>query len=391
LKEFLKKNSLIYKINAFIKCSFLKKKYEQWNIFYSKKPKFNTLNEVFDSKWRAEVKNKKKPIVYFIGTDESQDKGGLIPDLDDLVELICFHKDNGDYGQYSGLLNYEGLQGRTLNTKKVIHDLDNLIKEDKKPDLILMQAWGRSFEIDLFLEYRKKHNLKFVNISLDDRLVFTDNTPKAEKYNFGISGLTKLVDLFLVSNPEVVNWYRAEKANAIYFPMASSLKFFHPLNLEKKYDVGFIGNRYGYRGELVDYLISNGVHVKAYGRGWDSGYLDSSMANEFFNQCKIVLGIGTVGHCNDFFTQKLRDFDAPLSGSVYVTNKNLDLLDLYPNGEIVLAGSKQDFLKKINSLLNDDKKRCEISDKAFNTAKRNHTYRHRFEKLFKELGLYSEN
>lgn len=387
LKKLLKKISLFRILNAFIKSRIVKYKYNRLVRLYSKKSYFNNLKVVFDDIWVESVKSKLKPIVYFIGTDESQDKGGLIPDLEELVDLVTFYKNDGRYGQYSGLRHYNGIQGRVLNTLKVINDIEYLISCGRKPDLILMQAWGRSFEIEKLIAFKNKHQLKFINISLDDRLVFVDKTPKNEKYNYGISGLIQLTDLFLVSNPEVVNWYHTERSNALYFPMASSLKFFKPLTTQKKFDVGFIGNCYGYRSELINYLIRNGISVQAYGNGWNNGYLDSSKANSFFNECKVVLGIGTVGHCRNFFTQKLRDFDVPLSGSVYVTNNNIDLIDLYPNGGIVLADTKHDFLRKIKCLLSDSNMRAVISRKAYTTAKNSHTYNIRFIKLFEELGI----
>lgn len=392
MKKNLKKIALLNDINAKIKCVLLKRNYRRLQEKYGKESSFNTIDKVFDSEWLAQVKSKEKPTVYFVGTCESQDRGGLIPDLQKLADLELFHKYDGGYGQYSGLLEYSGRQGRALNTQKFIDDIERLIQEKKEPDIVLMQAWGRTFEIDRILEYKKERRLKIVNISLDDRLVFEANTPKHEAYNYGIVGLVPVVDLFLVSNPEVVNWYRNKNVNAIFWPMASSLKYFHPTPSKQKiYDVGFIGNKYGYRGELVNYLIESGIQVRAYGRGWPDGFLDSSKANEFFNECKVVLGIGTVGHCQDFFTQKLRDFDAPLSGSIYITNSNPDLLSLYSDNEIILAEGKEDFSRKIKELLSNAELRESIAQKAFKTASHKHTYEKRFKDLFSVLGIMNDS
>ncbi|MDC1264482.1 glycosyltransferase [Amylibacter sp.] len=388
MREFLKQFDYLVKINAWMQCISLTLRNIIWNKSYNITNEFDNLRDVFDTNWRSEVKKKPKPYIYFIGTDESQDKSGLIPDLEELSELTFFEKYNKEYGQYSGLLQYGKSYGRELNTNKVIEDIEQLIKANKKPDIILMQAWGRSFNIDKLHEFKSRHDLKIINISLDDRLVFKSSTPAREKYNFGCVGLASIADLVLVSNPEVVNWYKAHKVNAMYFPMASSIKVFHPLYKKKKYDVGFVGNRYGYRAELIDFLIENQINVKVYGKGWNTSYLHSSKTNAFFNECKVVLGIGTVGHCARLVTQKLRDFDAPLSGAVYVTTKNNDLLTLYPDSEIILADTKEEFLTKIAALLIDPIQRHSISTKAFNTAKRAHTYKIRFRQLFSELGIY---
>ena len=254
-----------------------------------------------------------------------------------------------------------------------------------------MQSWGFSFEIDKLIQFKKQYDLKFINISLDDRLIFESKTPPIEKYNYGILGLKGLINLSLVSNPEVVEWYLKEAIPAIFFPMASSLEFYYPMEIEKKYDVGFIGNKYGFREELVTKLINSGIKVEARGTGWKAGRIKLEDNNKFFNECKIVLGMGTVGHCKDFYTQKLRDFDAPLSGGVYVTHNNEDLKLLFKEDEeILLCDTIDDYIVKIKKLLKDEIKLKVIANDAYNKAKKNHTYKKRFLDLFNFLGLKNE-
>jgi len=249
-----------------------------------------------------------------------------------------------------------------------------------------MQAWGGSFEIDRFKEFKEFSKLKFINIALDDRLVYEAKTPRGEKYDYGIKGLNSIINLSLVSNPEVVDWYLKEGVPSIYFPMASSLEFYYPMDIEKKYDVGFIGNKYGYREELVMKLIEAGISVEARGSGWEAGRIKLQDNNKFFNQCRIILGMGTVGHCKDFYTQKLRDFDAPLSGGVYVTHNNDNLKKLFKEDEeIILCDNIDDYIAKIKNLLGDSKKMKSISKKSFQRAKKNHTYNKRFINLFNFL------
>ena len=359
---------------------------------YEKIEQKYSLNELmiqkgFTKEWKDSLQNKKLNI-YFIGTDEFQDKSGFIQDLSDLCNLTYFTKYDKSYGQYSGQLFYDGIQGRKLNTDKVIEDIEKLILENQKPDIVLMQALGSKFEVDRLIQFKSNYNLKFINICLDDRLVYITKTSKKERYNFGAIGLNKIVDLALVANPEVVEWYLKENVPAIFFPMASSLKFYFPMNIEKKYDVGFIGNKYGYREELVNRLIASGINVEARGTGWSAGRIKLEDNNKFFNECKIILGIGTVGHCKDFYTQKLRDFDATLSGGVYVTHNNKDLQELFVEDEdIILCDNISDYILKIKSILDNEEKRTKISIQAYNKASENHTYEKRFNQLFNFLGV----
>lgn len=395
IKNTLKKSKLISVINAKIKCKQLRNKYNSIVEKYKHKKQNFTLEELIEQKgftkeWKDSLKGKKLNI-YFIGTDEFQDKSGFIQDLSKLSNLTYFEKYDGSYGQYSGQLVYDNKKGKELNTNKVIEDIKKLIEGDKKPDIVLMQAWGRSFDIDKMKSFKEKYDLKFINIALDDRLVFIAETPKNEKYDYGICGLNSIVDLALVSNPEVVEWYLKEDVPALFFPMASSKKFYYPINIPKKYDVGFIGNKYGYREELVNSLIKSGIKVEARGTGWSAGRIKLEDNNKFFNECKIILGMGTVGHCKDFYTQKLRDFDATLSGGVYVTHNNEDLKKLFiEDEEIILCNNIEEYISKIKALLKDENRLNKIAKNAYDKSSAMHTYEKRFKDLFHFLGVGCE-
>lgn len=385
IKNVLKKNKCLYDLNAFIKCKVLKYEYNKINTYYRAKEQLHTLEELLEQKgftksWAEGIKGKKLAI-YYIGASEAQDKTGFLQALEKFADVTCFYKEDGSYGQYENK-HYNGILGEELNTQKTIDDIEHLIAGNQKPDLIFMQAWGHSFNIGKLIEFKQRHQLKFINIGLDERLNYWVKTPAARQYNLGISGLIPLVDLMLVANPETAEWYLKENVPAIWFSMASSLDFYHPLpSVAKKYDVGFIGNKYGYREELVTKLIEAGIRVEARGSGWDGGIIPFEENNRFFNECKIVLGIGTVGHCKDFYTQKLRDFDAPLSGSAYVTHNNQDLLKLYAPDEIVLCDTIDDFIRHIQYLLQNDEKRVLLANKGFKKAKEQHTYEKRFSDL----------
>lgn len=391
LKNALKKNKCLYNFNAYLKCREVKQEYERICNHYKEKSSPFTLKEMlirhgFTPEWADSLRGKKLH-VYYIGASEAQDKTGFLQALNKFADVTWFVKHDGSYGQYENK-HYNGILGGVLNTRKVIGDLERLIGNGQKPDLIFMQAWGHSFDLDPLIAFKRLHGLKFLNIGLDERLNYWVKTPVERKYNLGISGLIPLVDLMLVANPETAEWYLKENAPAIWFPMASSLDFYHPdPTIEKKYDVGFIGHKYGYREELVTKLINAGIRVEARGGGWEHGMIPFEENNRFFNQCKIVLGVGTVGHCKDFYTQKLRDFDAPLSGSAYVTHNNPDLLELYDHDEIVLCDTIDDFIVHIKELLHDDAKRITLAQKGFAKAKQRHTYEQRFAELFAFLGV----
>jgi ribosomal protein S8 len=85
IKNILKRSKFISDINANIKCKRLKKLYKSLVDRYENKKQKYTLEELmfqkgFTQEWKDSLKNKRLNI-FFIGTDEFQDKSGFIQDL----------------------------------------------------------------------------------------------------------------------------------------------------------------------------------------------------------------------------------------------------------------------------------------------------------------------
>lgn len=89
----------------------------------------------------------------------------------------------------------------------------------------------------------------------------------------------------------------------------------------KKYDVVFVGSKYGWRKYLIEKLQSKGLKIDVFGPGWENGSLNNKEMAKVFGMSKIILGIGYVGYNKSIITLKCRDFDAPMSGALYLTTK----------------------------------------------------------------------
>lgn len=135
-----------------------------------------------------------------------------------------------------------------------------IINSNSVIDCVLMQSWGFSFDCDEMNKLKKIYNFKVINIDMDSRLVHR-KIFCVGKQNPGIYGLCKCVDLMLVTTREIVTWYLKEGIPALYFPLASSESFYFPMEVDRIYDVGFIGQNYGIRKEIVEYLLQNGVSM----------------------------------------------------------------------------------------------------------------------------------
>lgn len=383
IKDYFKSIPFIFKLNAVYKCKKTKIQYQKIIDYYNEKHQEYSFIELLkqkgiDNSWAKKFENR-KPRVFYLGTDEFQDKSGFLQALSKFSEITFFTKEDGDYGQYKRSKNVI-----ELNSKRLIKLFKELDEKKKRPDILLMQTWAWRIGAETLLLLKENYQgLKVINISMDDRHTFFDNGNPSN----GVFGLIPALDLALTSAPEAVDWYLKEKIPSLYFPEASSLDFFHPINIEKKYDVGFVGSKYGIREEIVEEVRKSGVSVECYGKGWKNGMLPIEDINKFFNSCKIILGVGTIGYCRDFYALKLRDFDAPLSGSCYVTHNNSDLNILYDEDAIVKCEDVKSYVNKINMLLKDEEKIAYIAKKGFIQAKSSHTYEKRIEFLFSTINI----
>lgn len=372
IKNFIKSNVFTKWAYARMQCLMVELQYKIIKAFYKMKkesrvgvPKLKVLNN--------------KPKVLYFGGDELQDKSGFIQALGYYAELSYFTKEDGSYGSYNfGVLNRR--KNIDMNKKRLFQIL---LEMKNPPDILLMQTWEWRIGLETLQEVKKKYpSIKIVNIAMDDRHSYWIYGMK----KFGSAGLIPKLDYVFTTSSEAVEWYEKEGCPAFFYPLASDETIFKPLNIEKKYDIGFVGAKYGIREDIVNKLLQKGINVKAYGSGWESGRLPIEDTNKFYNQCKIVLGISTILGCNNFVSMKLRDFDVPMSGSVYVTNYNEDTAKIFQdNKEVSYYSDVDDCVEKVLFLLDNENKLEEIRQNTLVKALDN-TYKKRIKTLLNTLG-----
>ena len=325
----------------------------------------------------------RRPRILFIGTDESQDRSGFIQALERISELTLFTRADGTYGHNDPR---EPAVRRAANRDRLLDILAAMDAAGGRPDIVLAQSWSTLLDPTGFDAARRMGAL-VINLSLDDRHQY-----RGRRDTFGWSGTLGLVghiDLALTAAPECVRWYEAEGCPALYFPEASDPDIFHPIaDLPKLYEVSFVGGRYGIRERTVGALRRAGIEVAAFGSGWEGGRIDNEAMIRLFVQSKVVLGVGTIGHCTDFYALKLRDFDAPMCGSAYLTHDNPDLAALYDIGrDIATYRDIDECVDRARALLADDDAREGMARAGRARALRDHTWDRRFAELFRLLGV----
>ena len=382
VKSALKKVRWFYSINAWLKSKSLQSEYQRTIRYYSEKNSVGTFESLLSDRLRnrtEKLKDSREQIrIFFVGTDEQQDRSGIVQALSKLGKLEYFTRADGGYGQ-----NYQGsvaVRIRT-NAERLLESFSNFEQEKKIPDLLIAQTWGSYIDPKALGHVRQAYGTIIVNIGMDDRHLYWRGKVNGE--SGGTYSLIPYIDLALTAAPECVEWYLKEGCPAVFFPEASDPNLFHPMpENPKMHDVCFVGGRYGIREKIVNTLRRAGISVIAYGSGWEKGRLPTEDVPKLFAQSKIVLGVGTVGHCDNFYALKMRDFDGPLSGSCYITHDNPDLYQLYEVGkEILTYRDVEECLRKVTYYLANNEKREKIAKAGYMRAIKEHTWDKRFQDL----------
>lgn len=326
----------------------------------------------------------KIPRALFLGSDRMQDQSGMLQALSRRASVTEFTRADGSYGIAPAPAR-DSMEVYRPNTER-LRQIMELSGRDGAFDLVIGQMWGIGFDARVLSDFRKNMGSRVVAIAMDDRHAFWLDS-RSRRW-MGSSGMIGHLDLALTAAPEAVEWYRKEGCHAAFFPEASDPEIFSAYaGSPKRYDVCFVGAKYGVRRRIVDALRKANISVSVFGAGWNEGRLSSAEVPRLFAESRIVLGVGTVGYCDDFYALKLRDFDAPMSGSFYLTHDNKDLDLVYDVGtEMETYRNIDECVEKVQFYLKNDAGRESIAQAGYLRARRDHTWNRRFERLFDLLG-----
>lgn len=374
MKDFLKKTKWATKANSLLK-NFLMEVHLSYNT-----KKFHSINanKILPAKINLNPKR-----ILWIGGNYDQDHSGFIQSLMKIASVVTYSQPNGKYGLIKQPARTRELifdHIRIQHEKHILHLLDQ-----EKIDLVMGQMWASTINPEMLSKIRER-GIPVINIAMDDKLPYHWRSDDKNRRN-GAIGLASSIDLTLNTTRAVVDWYQKLGSPCMYWPLAGNPDVFYPRPV-KKYDVVFIGSKYGYRGELVESLIRAGVNVAAFGPGWPAGPCTASQSAEIFGSAKIVLGIGYIGHSRKIVTLKQRDFDALFTGALYITSRNPDLEEILIDGKhIIYYDDKKDMVTKVKYYLEHEKERVAIAENALREGMTRHTWDIRLRETFSQIGI----
>jgi len=258
-------------------------------------------------------------------------------------------------------------------------------------------------------------------------------------YQFdNVAPIAAAYDYCLVPEEFRLEDYRRVGAKPIYCQEAANPTFYKPVPGEFKYDVSFVGQKYGDRPALVRRLLDAGISVHVFGPGWSGqntprgslfqrllshtprsalrafarrlrkkagsppvnlppdalhGPLSDEQMVKTFSRSRINLGFSACGS-TAFAPQRikqvrLRDFEIPMSGGFYLTEQLEELGEFFELGkEVACYRDGEDLVEKVKYFLANEEEREAISVAGRQRALRDHTWQKRLQSAFEAMGLH---
>jgi spore maturation protein CgeB len=112
-----------------------------------------------------------------------------------------------------------------------------------------------------------------------------------------------------------------------------------------------------------------------------------------YSRSRVSLGFSAVAHVPKDGTEpikqvRLRDFEAPMSGALYLVDRFDELAEFYePGKEVVFFEDEEDLAEKARFYLQNDAERKQVREAGMKRAREEHTWHRRFERAFEQMGI----
>jgi hypothetical protein len=222
-------------------------------------------------------------------------------------------------------------------------------------------------------------------------------------------------DFCLVPEKFRLGDYEAMGARPIYCQEAANPAVYKPHEVEKEFDVTFVGQAYGDRPLFLRYLLERGIRVHVWGHGWRDPHpkyvpretfeaimalpvelRNDPLADEelvkMYSRSRINLGFSTCGDTHAggerILQVRLRDFEVPMSGGFYLVERMEELGEFFEYGkEIAGYRGREELAEQIAYYLGHEEERAAIAAAGLRRARGEQTWAKRFEMAFAKMGL----
>ena len=316
-----------------------------------------------------------------------------------LVFAFLNSSDKKDSSHQNYYLQLKKLFGRTIifdplkimnsyGHKKMQEIFLSLIKKEK-PEYVFLNGRRDELTIETIEKIKKiSLNTKIIGTSGDDDKDFEP----LKRYH------ALFMDCTLIHQVNYLKNYYKDGIKNVYPAVGINTEIFKPMNLEKIYDVTFMGNATEERIKTIRFLIKNGINLKIVGGRWNNypefkefclGYLSPEEAVKIINQTKINLALSKNKYGKPSF--KWRVFEIAACKSFSLVDYFSEYFKFFKNNkEIMMFKDDNDLLKKIKYYLKHEKEREEIAENSYKKAIKNHDVLKEFKEVFKTIIENSE-
>ena len=167
---------------------------------------------------------------------------------------------------------------------------------------------------------------------------------------------------------------------------ACNHELYVPYDFKKDLDISFIGQPHSNRLEIVARIMQSGLPVEVFGYGWkDRPRLPFHQMVRLFSRSKINLNLSNASNLN---TQQIkgRNFEIPGTRNFQLSSIAENLSEYYEEGkEIVLFDSLEELIDKAKYYLQHEEKRNKIAENGYRRTLSEHTWHHRYDKIFEHV------
>lgn len=289
--------------------------------------------------------------------------------------------------------------------------LDSVVKE--KPDLVFFFMYSE--ELDPVILKKIKSLTTTIAWFADDYWRFFNYSKYWPPYFTWV----------ITTYSRAVNWYKRDGfSNIILSEWACNDEIYKPVpNLEKNIDVSFVGQFKPPRAKIIHILGKVGIKVEAFGYKWSNGKVSQEEMISIFSRSKINLNLNSrpsllspkvfariflkksinkikldphfINNLKAYWHFQIphthaRPFELSGCGGFVLSGRSEDITDYYrEDREMVFFSSPTELFDKIKYYLSHEEEREKIAEAGYKRTKTEHTYHHRFEAIFKKVGLFS--
>ncbi len=265
------------------------------------------------------------------------------------------------------------------------HQLKELIKKENPNYLFLLMIYD---EIDpLILQHFQSIAPKMIILSL-----FPDDDWRYEDYS-RYYGLFIHYPIINITDKNMERFYVKDDIRHFSLSLGMNCSLFRPLDLEKKYDVSFVGRPNASRADYVGFLLEKKVKINVWGDGWQnypkiaSAYSGNASADDLVritNQSKINLSFTQGGYGK--MQMKGRVFEISACRGFSLVENFETYADYFKKGkELVMFKDKDELLSLIYYYLKHEKERENIASAAHLRTLRDYNKHRELLKYFQSI------